>query len=156
MLKLAAAGVWVAVVTAGSAYLSAGFMTPRAELSAAERSRAGLEQMVSDMTSVPVVRGNDIAGYIILQVTFEADKAKLSEFKIEPQPYLADAIFRSVYDAADADFTRLKAADIDKLLAAIAGNANAKMGGDIVAHVLVKELNYVRKEDIRTHWIKQN
>lgn len=156
MLKTVLAGVWVALVTAGSAYMSANFMTPSPAPAGGARPKSGLEEMVGDMTSVPVVRGDGIAGYIIVQLIFEADTAKVSELKIDPKPYLADATFRSVYDASDTDFTRLKASDIDKLLAAIATNANNKMGAAVVDSVLIKELNYVRKEDIRTHWIKQN
>ena len=156
MLKIVLVGLWVALVTAGSAYLSAGFMTPSPVTAGEQKPKAGLEEMVSDMTSVPVVRGDGIAGYIIVQLIFEADKAKLAGLRIDPKPYLADATFRSVYDASDTDFARMKVADIDKLLAAIAVNANTRMGAEVVRSVLIKELNYVRKEDIRTHWIKQN
>lgn len=157
MFKVILIGLWVALVTAGSAYVSAGLMAPQANLPADPKApRTGLEEMVGDMTSVPVVRGDGIAGYIIIQLIFETDKAKTTELKLDPKPYVDDATFRSVYDQSDTDFTRLKAADLDRLLAAIATNANAKMGAEIIVKVLVKELNYVRKEDIRTHWIKQN
>jgi hypothetical protein len=156
MLKLVLVGIWVALVTAASAYFSAGLMTPSPTLAADDRPKAGLEEMVSDMTSVPVVRGDGIAGYIIIQLTFEVDKAKLAELKFDPKPYLADAAFRGVYDASETDFARLRASDIDKLLARIKDSANARIGAEVIRAALVKELNYVRKEDIRTHWIKQN
>ena len=156
MLKLVLIGLWVALVTAGSAYFSAGLMATSPAPTGDDKPKAGYEEMVSDMTSVPVVRGDGIIGYIIIQLTFEADKAKLADLKIDPKPYLADATFRGVYDASDTDFTRLRASDIEKLLAAIKDNANARIGADVIRAALVKELNYVRKEDIRTHWIKQN
>jgi hypothetical protein len=36
----------------------------------------------------------------------------------------------------------------------IATEANARLGGQLVRHVLVQQVNFVNKEDIRTNWIK--
>ena len=48
-----------------------------------------------------------------------------------------------------------KAKDLDDLTEAIKAGANQKIGGELVRQVLIQQLNYVRKEDIRTHWIKK-
>ncbi|MFT3988546.1 hypothetical protein [Aestuariivirga sp.] len=155
MLKLVLIGVWVAMVTAASAYFGAGLFGGKSG-DPQQHADLGVEQLSSDMTSVPMVRGGEIIGYVIIQVTFAADKAVLAELKLDPKPYLTDAEFRAVYGNTEADFTRLRPADIDVLTTAIASEANARIGGKLVRQVLIQQLNYVRKEDIRTHWINKD
>lgn len=42
---------------------------------------------------------------------------------------------------------------IDSLTAAIAAEANLRLGEGMVRHVLLQQLNYVKREEIRTNWI---
>ncbi|MBI2720138.1 MAG: hypothetical protein HY245_05060 [Rhizobiales bacterium] len=155
MLKLAAIGLWAATVTAGAAYLSAGYLAGANAGKTAKPASLGLEQITSDMTSVPMIRGGAILGYVIIQVNFEADKALLEEMKVDAKPYLVDAAFRAVYSNEETDFTRVKGDDLDRLTRRIAELANGNLGAEVVKQVLIQQLNYVRKEDIRTHWIKE-
>jgi hypothetical protein len=153
MLKTVLIGVWIAAVTAGATYLSATMQLSASGTGASTESH-GLEEIATDMISVPMIRGGAIIGYVILQLSFEADRTLLEELKIEPKPFLVDAAFRSVYSNTESDFTKLKAGDIDALTETIAKEANKRIGGELVKQVLIQQLNYVRKEDIRTHWIK--
>jgi hypothetical protein len=155
MLKLIAIGLWVAGVTATAAYVSAGYMAEGPHQSAGQEDYKGLEQLKTEMTSVPMIRGGVITGYVVIQLTFAADIGKLEELKLEPQPFLVDAAFRAIYDSPETNFAKLKPADIDKLTAKIAAEANQRIGTELVKHVLIQQLNYVRKEDIRTNWIKE-
>jgi hypothetical protein len=103
--------------------------------------------------SIPVVRAGDITGYLVMEVSFAADKALLAEKKVEPVPFLKDAAFRVIFGSEAIDFQRLKKKDIDSLTAAIAAEANLRLGEGMVRHVLLQQLNYVKREEIRTNWI---
>lgn len=152
MLKLVLVGVWVILVTAGATYGSVHFGL--GDLGGSEAGEdLGIETLTSELTSVPVIRGGDVAGYVILQLSFGADKAALETQKIDPMPYIKDSTFRVIFTSSDLDFRRLKAGDLDQLTDRIAKEANRKLGEDVVRHVLFQQLNYVRKEDIRTNWI---
>ena len=157
MLKLALAGVWVAAMTGGAAYVTAtvDFGGDSVAAGAVEED-AGAEDISTEMTSVPLVRGGVIVGYVIIQLSFQADRLLLEKLKIEPKPYLVDAAFRTIYGAREVDFTRLRPGDMDLLTDGITRAANDRIGGKLVRQVLIQQLNYVRKEDIRTHWIKEN
>lgn len=153
MLKLVAIGVWLILVTAGATFGAVYLAnTPEEEPAAAEPD-LGVEELKSEMTSVPVMRNGDIAGYLILQLSFAADRRLLEQRKLDPLPFLQDAAFRVVFASADVDFGRMRRKDIDELTTAIAREANARIGAEIVRNVLVQQLNYVKKEDIRTNWI---
>lgn len=148
-------GIWVAVVTAGVAYFSAGFFATPPE--AAEGGQAvTLEQLSTEMTSVPMIRDGQVLGYVIIQLNYAIDKAAKEKAHIDPLPYLVDAAFRAVYLNPQADFAKLRASDIDKLTEAIKTEANRRLGDGMVREVLLAQLNFVRKEDIRTNWVKGN
>lgn len=153
MLKLVVLGVWVIAVTAaatfGSVYLKS--TSSAGEPGASED--LGVEELKSEMTSVPMIRGGEIVGYLIIQLSFAADRKILEEKKVEPAPYLNDAAFRVIFSSTDVDFQRLGGSDLDKLTAGIAKEANARIGSELVRQVLIQQLNFVRKEDIRTNWI---
>jgi hypothetical protein len=118
-----------------------------------EKIDSGVEELRAEMTSVPMIRNGEIIGYLIIQLSFQADRAILEEKKLEPMPYLNDAAFRVIFAHTDIDFRRLREADLNALTDAIATEANARIGGKLVRHVLIQQLNFVRKEDIRTNWI---
>ncbi len=155
MLKLVLLGVWVIIVTAASTFGSV-YMRPVGEI-AGESSLEdeGVEELKAEMTSVPMIRGGDVVGYIIIQLSFEADRRVLAEKKLEPGPYLNDAVFRVIFSSTDIDFQRLRAKDLDRLTLAVATEANKRIGAELVRHVLIQQLNFVRKEDIRTNWISK-
>jgi hypothetical protein len=153
MLKLAAIGAWVILVTAGATYGSVYLATSRATTEAGEEPDLGVEELKSEMTSIPVMRDGEVIGYLILQLSFAADRRLLAERKLDPLPFMMDAAFRVGLGATDVDFRRLRSKDLDALTTAIAAEANARIGADLVRHVLLQQLNFVRKEDIRTNWI---
>jgi len=39
---------------------------------------------------------------------------------------------------------------------AVKAEANKRLGGGMVHQVLIQQLNFVRKDDIRTNWVKDN
>ncbi len=153
MLKFVLLGVWVIVATAASTFASV-YLKPGPEASGdAVPGDQGVEELKAEMTSIPMIRGGDVVGYVILQLSFGVDRRVLSEVKLEPGPYLNDAAFRVIFASTDIDFRRLRGSDLDRLTEAVAAEANKRIGAHLVRHVLIQQLNFVRKEDIRTNWI---
>jgi hypothetical protein len=153
VLKTVLLGIWVIAVTAAATYGSIYLKDDPSAIPGAAREDHGLEALQSEMTSVPIIRGGEVIGYLIIKLVFEADKSVLAEKMLEPIPFLNDAAFRVIFARTDIDFRRLRPSDLDRLTADIASEANKRIGAELVRHVLLEELNYVRKEDIRTNWI---
>ena len=152
MLKLVLIGVWTILVTAGATFASVYLEKP----GTGENKQAedlGVEELTSEMTSIPVIRGGEIVGYVILQLSFAADRVILAQKKLDPMPFLKDAAFRVIFTSSDTDFRRLRPGDLDRLTDAIASEANRRIGGALVRQVLLQQINYVKREDIRTNWI---
>ena len=60
-----------------------------------------------------------------------------------------DEALRAIYSNGKVDFSRLERVDIDALLKTVKTGVNARLGGELVKDVLVKEFNYVRKDQLR-------
>jgi hypothetical protein len=154
MLKIVLLGMWLIAVTAGavagSGYLAS--MTKSGSETAAVADM-GVEDVKADMTSVPMVRGGEVVGYLIVQLSFAVDKAVREEIKIEPLPFVNDAAFRVIFGSSATDFRRITRADIEQITNEITDEVNARVGKKLVRNTLVQQLNFVRREDIRTNWI---
>jgi hypothetical protein len=153
LLKLVGIGVWVILVTAGATYGSVYLVKSGGSETAADEPDLGVEELKSEMTSVPVLRNGEVIGYLILQLSFGADRRLLEERKLDPLPFMVDAAFRVIFGSTDVDFRRLRSKDLDELTAAIAKEANQRIGSELVRHVLLQQVNFVKREDIRTNWI---
>lgn len=154
MLKLVAIGVWVILVTAGATFASVYLGKPSS--ATAQHEDLGVEDMNSELTSIPIIRGGDVTGYVILQLSFAADRALLGQKKLDPMPYMRDSAFRVIFTATDIDFRHLRPGDLDRLTEDISTEANKRLGINLVRQVLFQQLNYVKKEDIRTNWINSD
>ena len=154
MLKIVLMGMWLIAVTAG-AVAGSGYLAGMTETDgeAAAEVDKGVEEAKADMTSVPMIRGGEVVGYLIIQLSFAVDKGIKEETKIEPLPFVNDAAFRVIFGSSGLDFRHLTRADIDHLTAEITDEANARIGKKLVRQTLVQQLNFVRREDIRTNWI---
>lgn len=152
MLKLTLVGVWLIFVTAGATMGSIYLGKPDFPDSS-EAEEHGIETLTSELTSIPIIRGGDVTGYLVLQLSFGVDKGVVENSKLDPMPYIKDAAFRVIFTSSDTDFRRVKTEDFDLLSRRIADEANKRIGSELVKQVLFQQLNYVKKEDIRTNWI---
>lgn len=155
MLKLVAIGVWVILVTAGATFGSVYLARQSSNEAGAADSGLGVEEIKSEMTSVPVMRNGGIIGYLIFELSFAADRGLLEEVKLDPLPFMKDAAFRVIFASTGVEFRNLRREDVDALTGAIAKEANARIGVELVRHVLLQQLNFVDKDDIRTNWIAE-
>ena len=150
MLKLVGIGIWVILVTAGATFASV-FLSSGKDSGEQEAADQGVEQLSTEMMSIPVIREGDVTGYLVMQLSFAADRAMLEDKKVYPVPFLRDAAFRTIFSDTNIDVWRLKKKDLDTLTTAIVQEANQRLGKELVRNVLFEQINYVKKEDIRNN-----
>lgn len=155
MIKTLLIGLWVCVVALGSSYFSARMGNGSSAATATAEEAAAVEYIKTDMISVPIIRSGKVQGYLVTQLSFAVNKAETTKLAFEPTPYLIDSAFRSIYENSSFDFSRLEPQDLASLSAKIAESANIKLGGPVVKDVLVNEVNYLGRDDVRTNWVKK-
>jgi hypothetical protein len=156
MIKTLGLGIWICMVALGAAYLAAELAASAAETPAKPEENAAVEYMKTDALSVPVIRDGAVQGYVVAQVSFAMVKGEAGGVVLEDSaPYLMDAAFRAFYEAAPIDFSRLKPQDIAGISQKAKEYANLRLRGDPVKDVLIGDLNYVPRSEVRTNWVKQ-
>ena len=107
------------------------------------------------MVSVPIINGGRVQGYLVAQLSFAVNKAETAKLPFEPTPYLVDIAYRSLYENSVVDFSKLRPQDLTSLTMKISKAANEKFGAEVVKDVLMNEINYVPREEVRTNWVKK-
>ncbi|MBX9873269.1 MAG: hypothetical protein Q8R85_05025 [Bosea sp. (in: a-proteobacteria)] len=146
--RLLVLGAWVCGVTLLSGHLA---LTWRAETPPAAEAPffEGLEYEETALIHVPIIAHGEVQGYVAAQFVFTADARTLRQMTVKPHPYVRDEALRAIYSNGKVDFSRLERVDIDALLKTVKTGVNARLGGELVKDVLVKEFNYVRKDQLR-------
>lgn len=146
--RLLVLGAWICGVTLVSGHLA---LTWRAETPPAAETPffEGLEYEETALIHVPIIANGDVQGYVAAQFVFTADARTLRQMTVKPHAYVRDEALRAIYSNGRVDFSRLERVDIDALLKTVKTGVNARLGGELVKDVLVKEFNYVRKDQLR-------
>jgi hypothetical protein len=155
MIKTLLVGIWVCGVALGSSY----FFTQMQRSSLAHGASAEEAEIVefikADMMSVPVIKDGGVQGYLVAQLSFAVSKGEIARLQYEPTPYLVDIAYRALYENSAVDFSRLRPQDLASIAKRIAEAANAKLGAGMVKDVLLNEINYVARDEVRTNWVRK-
>jgi hypothetical protein len=150
MIKPLLLGIWLCGVTLGAAY---GIMTwqkqQRAAAEAVKTEAPVLEQMQTKVINVPIIADGAVQGYVLAQFTFTVEANKLKELSTKPDLILVDEAFKLIYAGEAVDFRRLRRADVDALSKILLANVNKRFGQALVHDVLVQQLNYLPRDQLR-------
>jgi hypothetical protein len=162
MIKLMLAGLWVCLVTLGSTYAVVAWHaapTPPTPVAVAQPAAhaepetatvfSGMETLRTKMISVPVVADNAVQGYVMAQFAFTVDSKIMKRLVIKPDVFLVDEAFKAIFGSGTIDFRQFKKQDLPALTKQIAGNVNKRLGVRLIDDVLVQELNYLPKDQVR-------
>ena len=155
MIKTLLIGLWVCGVALGSSYFFVQMNNSSAAHVAPTEEAEVIEFIKTDMVSVPVIRAGKVQGYLVAQMSFAVNKTETKKLAFEPTPYLVDVAYRALYENSAIDFAQLQPQDLTLLAKKIAEGANAKLGGEVVKDVLMNEINYVPRDEVRTNWVRK-
>jgi hypothetical protein len=152
VIKLVLIGFWICAVTIASCYGSVMYFSSR-QAEAESGTFGGIDYIKTEMTSVPVIRNGEIKGYVVVQLVFAADSYKMKELHLEPAPFLLDEAYRVIYADDRTNFNHLEKQELAELTKQIMDNSNKRLKNELIKEVLIQQLNYVAKDEIRTHWV---
>ncbi len=150
MIKPILLGVWLCGVTLGAAY---GVITWQKQQHAAAEAAATeppkLEQLQTKVINVPIITDGAIQGYVLAQFAFTVEADKLKELSTKPDLILVDEAFKLIYAGEAVDFRHMRRADVDALSKMLLTNVNKRLGQGLVHDVLVQQLNYLPRDQLR-------
>ncbi|HEV7307465.1 hypothetical protein [Ensifer sp.] len=156
MLKLILTGVWVCAVTLGSVYYSMQSASAPA-VSDGEAARRASEQYVpGEMITIPVIRDGGVQGYFLTKLSFSATKEGISNLRAPLRQTVTDELYDLLVGAKMIDVADTGTFDLPSFKATIKDGLNKKLGGEVITEVLVEQLEYLTKDDVKRVANSQN
>jgi hypothetical protein len=153
MVRLILSGFWVCLVALASCYGAVYWQTSAHTAPATAEDTAGhpqaIESIRTRMISVPVIGEGTIHGYVMAQFVFNVDAAVSKRLPVKADMILLDEAFKTIYAGEAIDFRHFKKQDLSLLSKGIADSANKRFGVHLVEDVLIQELNYIPKDQVR-------
>lgn len=156
MVKLLLTGLWVCVVTLGAVYFSVQMAAAPAPVDEEARKKELLELVRGESITIPVISDGAISGYFLSRVSFMMDKEKIKGVKLPMTELTTDELFTLLIGNKMVDLSKPGAFELEKFRSSIKDDLNKKLGEGLVAEVLVEQLDYLSKEDIRNNASRGN
>ncbi|SMF43756.1 hypothetical protein QTA58_04735 [Neorhizobium sp. CSC1952] len=156
MVKLLLTGLWVCIVTLGAVYFSVQMSAAPAPVDEEARRKEMQELVRGESITIPVISNGAITGYFLSRVSFMMDKEKIRNVKLPITELTTDGLFTLLIGNKMVDLSKPGAFDLEKFRSSIKDDMNSKLGEGLVAEVLVEQLDYLSKEDIRNNASRGN
>jgi hypothetical protein len=157
MIKFVVAAIWLCAATVGAvvfAFQSAG-ARPEDPAAAEATMMGGLDYVKTEVMSVPLIRSGNVEGYFLSRLVYTVDPKELAKLKVPIDAVITDVVYSYIYTSPELDFTKAKLLDIDAFRKGIRERINAKVKYDLVRDVLVEQVDYLTRAEIRDNAIKR-
>lgn len=152
MLGQLAFALWIAAVTLGGVYfgqsVSAG---PQSEHAGGAHGGRGsmYNEFHTELFAIPHIDKTGIAGYLTGRFTVKTVAVEEAALKMPLDTLILDSLSRHFYAEAGAFATSAGWENLQKTLDELRDMANETAGRQVVSEVLIEQLDYFSKEDIR-------
>ena len=148
MIKIVLAGIWASLIAVGAVF---GVLEWQKSATAAAVPDAGLklQEFRTRAINVPIIGGGMIQGYMVAQFVFTVDAVALAKMPVSPEVYVLDEAFKTIYAGEQVNFQNMKKQDLPLLAKKLGENVNKRLGIAIIQHVLIDQLSYIPKKDVR-------
>ena len=154
MIKFIAAAIWICVVTIGAVVYS--FQTSGANAEAKGPALfGGLDYIKTDVISVPILRNARITGYFLARLVYVVDPAKLKQLTVPAEAILVDEVYSYLYSNPQLDFAANETLDLDLFRAGIRDAINARVQDALIDDILVEQIDFLSKDDIRDNSVRR-
>ncbi|MDB5525962.1 MAG: hypothetical protein JWM58_3725 [Rhizobium sp.] len=149
MLKLILTGVWVAVVTLGSVYASIQMSKPVDLAEEAAKKKAVEELVRGEVVTLPVISGDQVEGYFVTKTSYIVDKTKMAEVTLPIPALLTDELYTALVGDKLIRVKDNHGFDLKAFRERVKKAVNTRLGSDIVLDVIIEQVDYLSKDDIR-------
>lgn len=157
MIKFALAAVWICVATLGAvvfAFQSAGAKVDTT-VDTGPSMMGGLDYVKTEVMSVPIIRQGEVIGYFLSRLVYTVDPEDMKKLTVPADALITDAVYSYIYSSPEVDFTRTDRLDLDAFRAQMREAINARVKHDLIQDVLVEQVDYLTKAEIRDNAVKR-
>jgi hypothetical protein len=156
MIKLLATGVWICAVALASVYFSVQTANKKESAETDPPMFGGLETVRGEVTSIPVISGGAVKGYFLTRLSYTIDPSKAGLMTIPVPDLVTDALYTALVGEQLIDFPNMAQFDLEGFKARIRDSINERLGDKVFHDVIVEQIDYLSKEDIRSNMRRGN
>lgn len=156
MLKLVFTGIWVCAVTLGSVYYSMKIASAPVVPDGEAAKRASEQYVAGEMITVPVIKDGGVQGYFLTKLSFSASKEGINNLHAPLRQMVTDELYDLLVGSRFIDVADTGTFDLPTFKSTIKDGLNKKLGGEVIAEVLVEQLEYLSKDDVKRIANSQN
>ncbi len=155
MIKFAFAAIWIAATALGSVYYSFNYAKEHRTPVNEPSFFGGLDYLKTGIVSVPLFREGRVYGYFLARLVYTIEPEKLSLLTLPAEALLLDQVYSYLYANPDIDFHDKKALDLTRIKDGIRDSINDRVGDKLVHDVLIEQIDFLSKSDIRDNTIRR-
>ncbi|PBB92961.1 hypothetical protein CK215_09245 [Mesorhizobium sp. WSM3864] len=155
MIKFLAAALWICAVTLGAVFYSFQAAGERGVGEPPKPMLGGLDYVKTDIISVPLVRDAKIDGYFLTKLVYTVEPDQIKKLSIPAPAIITDQVYSYLYSNPQIDFTKKDTIDLEAFRKAIRETVNARVGVELVHDVLIDQVNFLSKDEIRDNAIRR-
>ena len=155
MIKFIAAAIWICAATLGAVFYSFQAAGARGEGETPKPMLGGLDYVKTDIISVPLIHNAKIDGYFLTKLVYTVEPSEMKKLSIPADALITDQVYSYLYSNPQIDFTKKATIDLNAFRAAIRDTVNSRVGTNLVHEVLIDQLNFLSKDEIRNNWLRR-
>jgi hypothetical protein len=148
MVKLLLLALWASAIAAFSSFEAGQWRVVHASSAQEQGAEQGYEYRKSRVINVPVIADGALLGYVIVQFLYGIDVKQAEKLNVNPEAFVLDDAFRTIYGDPSLDFRHLDKYDINALTSQIRTVVNEKLGKGLIKDVLVQDFSYMPKDQM--------
>ncbi|MCG6859108.1 MAG: hypothetical protein LJE67_13705 [Salaquimonas sp.] len=146
MLRAIMAGLWAVILVAGSAYYFS--VMAGTGKDGGEESQIHYDLFNLNTMSVPIIRNNEIRGYILIEAVFAINPDVSAKLPFPVEYQIRDAVYEALFSDRELDIFQLDKLDTRLEKEKIRKTANAKYP-DLVGDIKLQYFDFMSKDEVR-------
>lgn len=155
MIKFIAAAIWICAATLGAVFFSFQSSSATSETEQVKPMLGGHDYVKTDVISVPVVKESAVTGYFLTKLVYTVDPGVMAKLSVPAESIIVDQVYSYLFGSPEIDFTQTSSFDLDAFRGHIRDAINARIGETLVHEVLVEQVEYLSKNEIRDNALRR-
>ncbi|MGF0537354.1 hypothetical protein ACQQ2Q_05110 [Agrobacterium sp. ES01] len=151
MIKIILAGVWVCIVSLGAVYMSVHMAMAPPEPTDEEKRKAALQLVRGESITIPMIADGRVNGYFVGRISFMMEGEKIKGLDLPMTELMTDELFTLLVGNEMIDISHAAAFNVGDFRDTIKKDLNERLGDELIDEVLVEQLDYISKDDIRAN-----
>ena len=115
----------------------------------------GLDYIKTEIVSVPVLKDARIDGYFLTRLVYTVEPEKIARLSVPAEALIVDQVYSYIFGNPQLDFVNHETLDLDAFRAGIRDSINKRVGDDLVHEVLIEQVDFLSKDEIRDNTIRR-